>query len=62
MSDEDFSFAKQKEYMDKLITDLMKDGMSINDIMDMPFNFLIDIMIEKSKPEEKKSLISAFGG
>jgi len=48
--------------MDKLITDLMKDGMSINDIMDMPFNFLIDIMIEKSKPEEKKSLISAFGG
>lgn len=60
--DEDFSFSKQKEYMDKLILDLTREGMSINEVMDMPFNFLLDILNEKSKPKEEKSLIAAFGG
>lgn len=48
--------------MDKLILDLTKEGMSINEVMDMPFNFLLDILNEKSKPKEEKSLIAAFGG
>lgn len=48
--------------MDTLIKDLMKEGMDINDIMDMPFSFMLDLMKEKAKPEHKKSLISAFGG
>lgn len=48
--------------MDKLIMDLMKDGMNINDIMEMPYNFLLDLMEEKSKPKQEKSLIAAFGG
>lgn len=48
--------------MDKLILDLTREGMSINEVMDMPFNFLLDIMSEKSKPKEEKSLIAAFGG
>lgn len=48
--------------MDKLILDLIKDGMSVDDVMNMPFNFLVDIMKEKQKPEQKKSLIAAFGG
>lgn len=43
--------------MDKLILDLVKEGMSINDVMDMPYNFLVDIMSEKSKPNKAKSVM-----
>ncbi|MDM8098658.1 MULTISPECIES: phage tail assembly chaperone GT [Oceanobacillus] len=60
--DEDFSPAKQKQYMDNLIHDLMKDGKDINEILNMPYNFVLDILAEKSKPKEEKSLIAAFGG
>lgn len=62
LTDEDFSFAKQKEYMDKLIQDLMKDGKDINEILNMPYHFVLQILSEKSKPKQEKSLISAFGG
>ena len=62
MNDEDFTWKKQKEYMDKLIRDLIESGKDINEIMDMPFNFMVDLMEERNKPKEEKSLISAFGG
>ena len=48
--------------MDNLIRDLMKDGMNINDIMDMPFSFVMDLMEERNKPKKEQSLISAFSG
>lgn len=48
--------------MDKLIYDLMQEGKDVNDIMNMPFQFLVDIMAERSKPKKEKSLIAAFGG
>lgn len=48
--------------MDTLIHDLMKDGKDINEILNMPYNFILDILAEKSKPKEEKSLIAAFGG
>lgn len=48
--------------MDKLFLDLAKDGMSINDVIEMPYQFLVELMIEKNKPKEEKSLIAAFGG
>ena len=62
LSDEDFTPKKQKEYMDNLIRDLMKDGMKINDIMDMPLSFMLDLMEERNKPKKEQSLISAFSG
>ncbi|WP_431197637.1 phage tail assembly chaperone GT [Staphylococcus equorum] len=34
----------------------------INEILDMPFSFFMDVMNEKNKPQKEKSLISAFGG
>ena len=34
----------------------------INDILDMPFSFFIEVIESKNKPKETKSLISAFGG
>ena len=62
MTDEDFSLAKQAEYLDKLILDLMNNGKDINQILDMPFHFVVELMKEKNKPKEEKSLIAAFGG
>lgn len=60
--DEDFSLAKQAENLDKLILDLMNNGKDINQILDMPVHFVVELMKEKNKPKEEKSLIAAFGG
>src|SRR5699024_4681879 len=62
LTESDFTPEKQKEYMDNLIRDLMKDGMNINDIMDMPFTFVMDLTEERNKPKKEQSLISAFSG
>ncbi|TYS67057.1 hypothetical protein FZC76_16155 [Sutcliffiella horikoshii] len=62
MSDADYTPQKQKEYLDKLILDLVKDGKDINEILAMPFHFLVEILHEKNKPRKEKSLIAAFGG
>ncbi|MFH0070686.1 phage tail assembly chaperone GT [Peribacillus sp. NPDC056705] len=40
----------------------MKEGLTINDILEMPYHFLLDILCEKNKPKQEKSLIAAFGG
>ncbi|WP_407901318.1 phage tail assembly chaperone GT [Halalkalibacterium halodurans] len=48
--------------MDKLILDLMKEGKDINEILNMPYHFVIEILRERNKPKETKSLIAAFGG
>lgn len=60
--DDDFTFEKQAEYLDKLFHDLIKEGMSISEIMDMPYSYILDILEEKQKPKKEKSLISAFSG
>ncbi|WP_422395106.1 phage tail assembly chaperone GT [Peribacillus frigoritolerans] len=40
----------------------MKEGMTINEVLNMPFHFLIEILSEQNKPKQEKSLIAAFGG
>ncbi|MDC7770334.1 hypothetical protein POL88_15510 [Priestia megaterium] len=62
MSDEDFTPEKQKEYLDKLIMSLMKEGKDINEILAMPYHFVLEILRERNKPKYEKSLIAAFGG
>lgn len=39
-----------------------ESGKDINEILDMPFSFLMDILSEKAKPKKEESLIKAFGG
>ncbi|WP_279511026.1 phage tail assembly chaperone GT [Macrococcoides canis] len=34
----------------------------INEILDMPFHFFLEVIEEKNKPKQVKSLIAAFGG
>jgi hypothetical protein len=48
--------------MDKLILELMKGGKDINEVLNMPFHFVVEILKERNKPQQQKSLISAFGG
>lgn len=36
--------------------------MSINEVMEMPFYFLVELLEERNKPKQEKSLIAAFGG
>lgn len=48
--------------MDKLILALVKDGKDINEVLNMPYHFLIEILNEQNKPKQEKSLIAAFGG
>lgn len=40
----------------------MKNGKDINEILDMPIHFVVELMKEKNKPKQEKSLIAAFGG
>lgn len=40
----------------------MKQGKDINEILSMPYQFMIDLMAERYKPKQTKSLIAAFGG
>lgn len=48
--------------MDKLVLDLTKEGKDINEVMEMPFHYFIEILGERNKPKQQKSLIAAFGG
>lgn len=42
--------------------EMMKKGKDINDVLDMPYKFIIEIMKDENKPVYKKSLIEAFKG
>mgnify|MGYP001344748140 FL=1 len=42
--------------------ELMQEGKDINEILDMPFHFILELLREKNKPKREKSLIAAFGG
>ena len=48
--------------MDKVIIDLIKDGKDINEVLNMPYHFVIELLQERNKPKQEKSLIAAFGG
>lgn len=57
------SYADYKNYLKNVVREIMKQSdMNINEILDMPFSFFMDIVEEENEPEEKDSLIKAFGG
>lgn len=62
MSDADFTPEKQKEYLDKLILQFVEGGKDINEVLAMPYHFVVEILRERNKPKETKSLRAAFGG
>ncbi|WP_442852769.1 phage tail assembly chaperone GT [Bacillus sp. UNC438CL73TsuS30] len=40
----------------------MKEGKDINEILNMPYHFMLEVLNEKNKPRQERSLIAAFGG
>jgi len=48
--------------MDKVIMDLVSEGKDINEVLNMPYHYVVQLLEEKSKPKQEKSLIAAFGG
>lgn len=40
----------------------MESGKDINEILKMPYFFILQLLEERNKPKEEKSLIAAFGG
>mgnify|MGYP007039430994 CR=1 FL=1 len=40
----------------------MKDGKDINEVLNMPFHFLMELLADRNKPKEEKSLFAVFGG
>lgn len=41
---------------------MMKEGKDINEILNMPYHFMLEVLNEKNKPRQERSLIAAFGG
>lgn len=41
---------------------LMKESKDISEILNMPYHFVVELLKERNKPRQEKSLISAFGG
>ncbi|UTI11029.1 hypothetical protein NFD59_08005 [Staphylococcus epidermidis] len=57
------TYKEHKENMKKLILQMMKEGgKDINDILDMPFAFFMELVDESNKKNVKKtdSMINAF--
>jgi len=41
---------------------MMKNGKDINEILNMPYHFVLDLLAEEAKPKQEESLIATFGG
>lgn len=48
--------------MDKLIREMTENGKDINEVLNMPYHFVINLLKDKNKPKQESSLIAAFGG
>lgn len=40
----------------------MKEGKDINEVLDMPYHYVVQLLEERNKPQEEQSIIAAFGG
>ncbi|WP_373749922.1 MULTISPECIES: phage tail assembly chaperone GT [Lactobacillales] len=43
-----------------MVLDFYKNGKDINEVLDMPFHYLLGILEEENKPQKAESLMSAF--
>jgi len=41
---------------------MTKQGKDINEVLNMPYHFVLELLAERNKPKQEKSLIAAFGG
>lgn len=48
--------------MDNLVKDFVKNGKSANEVLEMPFHYVLGILEDENKAKKVDSLIAAFGG
>lgn len=48
--------------MDKVLLDMINEGKDVNEILNMPYHYVVQLLEERQKPKQEKSLIAAFGG
>ncbi len=48
--------------MDKLLIELMKNDKDVNEVLNMPYYYVVEILREQNQSQQEKSLISTFGG
>lgn len=41
---------------------MTKEGKDVNEILNMPYHYVVQLLEERQKPKQEKSLIAAFGG
>lgn len=49
------------ENMDKFVRDMMKNKKTANEVLDMPINFIIEIMKDNHKPKKTNSFFDLLG-
>ncbi|WP_192977861.1 phage tail assembly chaperone GT [Mammaliicoccus vitulinus] len=55
------TWEEHKQNLKKLIRDMAKEGKDINEILKLPFNFIMDELTEEDKTKERKeSMLDAF--
>ncbi len=48
--------------MDNLVKEFVKSGKLANEVLEMPFHYVLEILEDENKAKKVDSLISAFGG
>ena len=48
--------------MDRFVLSAIKEGKDVNEVLNYPYTYMIDLLHEQNKPKQTQSLIAAFGG
>ena len=48
--------------MDNLVKEFVNNGKNANEVLEMPFHYVLGILEDQNKAKKVDSLISAFGG
>ena len=48
--------------MDSFVLSAIKEGKDVNEVLNFPYAYMIDLLHEQNKPKQTQSLIAAFGG
>lgn len=47
--------------MDRFLRESVKNGKNINELLDMPYSFFLDILNEETKPQKANSFFELLG-
>jgi len=47
--------------MDKLVLEMMQEGKDVNEILDTPFHYVVQLLEERHKPQQSSSFFDLLG-